>query len=388
MNSVQDHALQQWLQLTLAWRNNSSHLPGLLALAGSVEALRSLEPASWAALDLPLQAASQLQRWQRGVLDATSVALVDKALNWARQPQHHIIPLFSPDYPPLLASCADPPPQLFVRGNAALLQLPQLAMVGSRKPTADGRKLARRFARELVARGYQVTSGLALGIDAESHEGALERQGVTIAVLGSGLDRIYPPSHAGLATRIAETGALVSEFPPDTEALTWHFPQRNRIISGLSHGVLVVEAAERSGSLITARLAAEQGREVFAIPGSINNPLARGCHKLIRQGAKLVEGVEDILVELPGLLGWEQQRLEQHDPMHSSASPVPAADLPLHASEVLSHIAYDPVCVDNLARQTALPVPELLACLLQLELLGLVIARDGSYVLASPESVA
>lgn len=385
---MQDHALQQWLQLTLAWRNNSSHLPGLLALAGSVEALRSLEPASWAALDLPLQAASQLQRWQRGVLDATSVALVDKALNWARQPQHHIIPLFSPDYPPLLASCADPPPQLFVRGNAALLQLPQLAMVGSRKPTADGRKLARRFARELVARGYQVTSGLALGIDAESHEGALERQGVTIAVLGSGLDRIYPPSHAGLATRIAETGALVSEFPPDTEALTWHFPQRNRIISGLSHGVLVVEAAERSGSLITARLAAEQGREVFAIPGSINNPLARGCHKLIRQGAKLVEGVEDILVELPGLLGWEQQRLEQHDPMHSSASPVPPAELPLHASEVLSHIAYDPVCVDNLARQTALPVPELLACLLQLELLGLVIARDGSYVLASPESVA
>ena len=187
---------------------------------------------------------------------------------------------------------------LYVLGSVASLSEPQLAMVGSRNPTAGGRATAREFAVSFARMGLGITSGLALGIDAACHEGALAAGGVTVAVLGCGLDSVYPTEHEALAARIAASGALVSEFPPGTPALQAHFPQRNRIIAGLAHGTLVVEAAQRSGSLITARLAGIAGREVFAIPGSIHNPLARGCHQLIRQGAKLVEGVEDVLAEL------------------------------------------------------------------------------------------
>jgi DNA processing protein len=386
MNNMQDLALQHWLQLTLGWRINAAQLKTLFTRAGSVQALRHMPPPAYADLELSEQASISFAAWQRGAIEDQTRRMVDAALAWAIQPGNHIIPYGAADYPHLLSTCLDPPPQLFVQGRMPVLQLPQLAMVGSRKPTADGRRLARRFARELVDYGYQVTSGLALGIDAESHEGTLEGQGVTIAVLGSGLNRVYPPSHAKLARRIAETGALVSEFPPDTVAHAWHFPERNRIISGLSHGVLVVEAAERSGSLITARVAAEQGREVFAIPGSINNPLARGCHSLIRQGAKLVESAADILAELPALVAWERDQLPSAPRCAAETkAEVPAAALPAHAGRVLEHVAYDPVSVDSLALRTALPMPELLGCLLQLEMLGLVSAREGAYVLGSAE---
>ncbi len=206
-------------------------------------------------------------------------------------------------YPALLASIPDPPLALFVEGDADVLALPQLAVVGSRNPTAHGRDTAVQFAAHLARSGLAITSGLALGIDAASHRGALQAGGRTVAVLGCGLDTIYPRENEPLAAAItAGGGALVADLPTGTAPLKQHFPRRNRIISGLSVGTLVVEAALRSGSLITARLAGEQGREVFAIPGSIHNPLARGCHRLIRQGAKLVEDADDIFVELGALL--------------------------------------------------------------------------------------
>ena len=204
----------------------------------------------------------------------------------------------SRDYPDLLRRSPDAPPVLFVRGHAHVLNEPQLAMVGSRNPTAGGRATARRFAASFARLGLCITSGLALGIDAACHEGALDSDGSTVAVLAHGLDVIYPAVHQALAERIVASGALVSEFPPGTAPVAARFPQRNRIIAGLSHGTLVVEAAYNSGSLITARLAGVAGREVFAIPGSIHNPMARGCHALIRQGAKLVEQVDDVLAEL------------------------------------------------------------------------------------------
>lgn len=204
------------------------------------------------------------------------------------------------EYPALLATLEDAPPVLFVQGDIRLLSQPQIAMVGSRHPSADGRVTARSFARALAEAGFCITSGLALGIDGHAHRGALEG-GTTLAVLGSGPDNIYPARHQALAREVAERGALVTEYPPGTAALPRNFPRRNRIISGLSLATVVVEAAIRSGSLITARLAAEQGREVFAIPGSIHNPLSKGCHRLLRDGARWLESVDDVLEALDAL---------------------------------------------------------------------------------------
>jgi DNA processing protein len=227
-------------------------------------------------------------------LAAPDAALVDSDLRWLESSGTGLLPATCSSYPPLLLESPDAPAVLFVRGDIRILSEPQLAMVGSRNPTAGGRATAREFASFFARAGLTITSGLALGIDAACHEGALAADGPTIAVLGCGLDRIYPRNHEALAERIAASGALVTEFPPGSEPLRACFPQRNRIIAALSHGTLVVEAAQRSGSLITARLAGVAGREVFAIPGSIHNPLARGCHQLIRQGAKLVERPEDV----------------------------------------------------------------------------------------------
>ncbi|HLB57464.1 MAG TPA: DNA-processing protein DprA, partial [Gammaproteobacteria bacterium] len=226
---------------------------------------------------------------------------VESDLRWSEKNRCEIISLVDPRYPRLLREIPDAPSLLYVRGDVNLLSQSQLAIVGSRNPTAVGNQMAEDFAYSLTKAGLVVTSGLALGIDAASHRGALRATGKTIAVFGTGLKHIYPRSHRSLAEDIAEQGALVSEFPPDESPKAKNFPRRNRIISGLSIGVLVVEAVLRSGSLITARYAVEQGRDVFAIPGSIHNPLARGCHALIRQGAKLVETAEDIVEELDAL---------------------------------------------------------------------------------------
>ncbi|CAG0910748.1 unnamed protein product, partial [Cyprideis torosa] len=223
-------------------------------------------------------------------------------LNWLSHDKHYILPITSEQYPSLLRAIDDPPPLIYVVGDPNLLSYPQLAVVGSRNATRAGIANAEAFSLHLASAGLGITSGLALGIDTAAHRGALKADGITLAVAGTGLDGVYPARNRSLAEEIARTGALISEFPIGTRPSPENFPRRNRIISGLSLGTLVIEAAAKSGSLITARLASEQGREVFAIPGSIHNPLARGCHQLIRQGAKLVETGDDILEELAAIL--------------------------------------------------------------------------------------
>ena len=272
-----------------------------------------------------------------------------------------------PGYPPQLEAIPDPPDLLYLRGDAAVLAVPAIAIVGSRRPTPAGRATAFEFARQLALRGLMVTSGLAAGIDAAAHRGALAAGGLTVAVCGTGLDQTYPPGHAALAGEIAARGALVSEFPPGTLPLPHHFPRRNRIISGLALGVLVVEAQHRSGSLITARLAAEQGREVFALPGSIHNPLARGCHRLIRDGARLVETVDevvaglqaDLFAALPGAVSQPRGR--------QAISPGP---LDRESKILLNACGFEPVDVDTLVRRTGLTAASVASLLVMLELRG------------------
>ncbi|MBI5447803.1 MAG: DNA-protecting protein DprA [Gammaproteobacteria bacterium] len=224
--------------------------------------------------------------------------MLETTLSWAAEPENHLLTWESESYPDLLKQIYAPPPVLFAKGKLACLQLPALAVVGSRSPTHAGKENAFHFSKELALRGLTVVSGLALGIDAASHQGALSVGGACVAVMGTGLDKIYPAQHRDLAMRVLEKGCWLSEFPLGTVIKPENFPRRNRLISGLSQGVWVVEAALRSGSLITARYALEQGREVYAMPGSIHNPLAKGCHALLKQGAKLVETVEDLIEEI------------------------------------------------------------------------------------------
>jgi DNA processing protein len=298
---------------------------------------------------------------------------VEADLSWAEDADHHILTLAHPRYPPRLMEIPTPPPVLFVLGDPDCLDTPQLAVVGSRNPTWGGLDNARTFAHELALAGLVVTSGLALGIDAAGHEAALQAGSATIAVAANGLDRVYPARHRKLAREIARQGALVSEFPIGTPPRAEHFPRRNRIISGLSLGVLVIEAGLRSGSLITARLGAEQGREVFAVPGSIHNPLAHGCHGLIRQGAKLVEGYGDVLEELlPALdLG----------PCTAPArKATPAFEPDEDYRRLLEALGYDPVPMDTLIERSGLTAEAVSSMLLIMELRGMVsLNPNGTY---------
>lgn len=296
---------------------------------------------------------------------------IDRDLEWLEQPGNRIITCREPAYPPLLAQIPDPPGLLYVHGDSKVLKDLQLAMVGSRNPTPSGQRTAREFAEHLAYAGLVITSGLALGIDAASHNGALQAARPTIAVMGTGLDRIYPASHRELAHRIAARGALVSEFPPGTKPRPENFPRRNRIISGLSLGTLVVEATTRSGSLISARCAGEQGREVFAIPGSIHNPLARGCHALIRQGAKLVETAQDVIDELGALAGALAETREPHPDNESAWEP------DSEYNQLLESIDFDPVSVDTLVNRCGLTPAQVSSMLLQLEMNGLIEASPG-----------
>ena len=256
---------------------------------------------------------------------------------------------------------------MFVRGNQELLSLPQIAIVGSRNPSALGEETAFNFAKTLSHHGFVITSGLALGIDAASHRGALNAQGYTVAVAGTGLDRVYPARHKELATEIVNTGVMISEFPPGTTAKANHFPRRNRIISGLCQGLLVVEAAKQSGSLITARMALEQNREVFAIPGSIHNPLARGCNALIREGAKLVETTQDILEEL-------NQYYQQDEKLLPLAT---QSTLDLEQQTLLNRVMFSPTSIDHLVENTGESVEVVSSMLLILELQGYLEATAG-----------
>jgi len=284
---------------------------------------------------------------------------------WLADPAHEIVAWDDPDYPRALLDLGYAPPALFFVGRRELLNRPALAIIGSRNATAQGAENARAFAQALSQAGLTIVSGLAVGIDAAAHRGAMAGEGSTLAVVGTGLDRVYPASHRDLAHRIAVHGGLLSEFPPGTPPKERNFPRRNRLISGLARGVLVVEAAMSSGSLITARYAGEQGREVFAIPGSIHSPLSKGCHRLIREGAKLVEKADDILEEL-GMAG-------------GAATAVPRAAAATIAREValLDALGGDSIDVDTLAARTAMSPELVVAALTNLELAGQVAALPG-----------
>lgn len=372
--------LQRYGQLSVALEAPTSHL---------------------AELGIPLAA---LERFTQ-----PDTAQLERAATWLAQPNHHLLHWEHPDYPMLLQQIPDPPLVLFVNGDVQLLSMPQLAVVGSRHPSKEGLQNARAFASYLANAGLVVTSGLALGIDAAAHQGALEG-GRTIAVLGTGPDRVYPARHHELAHRIVQQGgALVSEFPPGTAPAAENFPRRNRVISGLALGVLVVEAARRSGSLISARLALEQGREVFAIPGSIHNPLARGCHALIRQGAKLVETGQDIAEELGALVGvllaeadldlaaFDTETLSTEGSVrtrrnratpseqrtkpdsNSSTHRFPVLALDSEQQQLLTLLEPEPCAIDTLVLRSGLTPDAVSSMLLILELQGYVIAHPGGF---------
>jgi DNA processing protein len=304
---------------------------------------------------------------------------IDAALQWTQQTGNAIVTLADEAYPRALLDSPDPPILLYVKGALAPLQTPALAIVGARTATPQGEANARAFAEALAAAGFSIVSGMALGIDAAAHSGALAHpHGHTTAVIGTGADRIYPAANQQLAYQIAERGTLISEFPLGTPPLAHHFPRRNRIIAGLVRGILVVEATVRSGSLITAKLAAEYGREVFAIPGSIHSPLSRGCHRLIREGAKLVETAEDILEELgmgrvseaPARRPATRTRRKQPDPAQDDM-PADAPGDP-DSIRVLAALGHDPVDIDTLSHRSGLTVDALYAILLPMELEGLI----------------
>ncbi len=319
-------------------------------------------------------------------LRAPDWAAVEGDIAWLSQPNRRLLRREDAGYPGPLKDIQDIPPLLFVQGDVGLLSGPQIAIVGSRNPSPGGQRAAGEFARQLASLGIAVTSGLALGIDAAAHRGALAAPGSTVAVMGTGLDRVYPASHRDLAYQIAESGALISEFPLGTPATRSNFPRRNRLISGLSLGVLVVEAAGKSGSLITARHASEQGREVFAVPGSIYNPLSRGCHALIRQGATLVETVEDILRELAPQL---QAHLTDRDPpqvpaLNARGPSLDSGDLDEDYTRLLNSMGFDPVGVDTLVERCGLTAQAVSSMLLILELGGDVRAQPGGTYVRLP----
>jgi DNA processing protein len=359
--------LTAWLTLARAPGLHAGTLRPLLFHLPSAASIVNASPTTLHAAG----ASAALIAWLQG----RRAGDVSADLRWLEQEHRHFIPLNDQRYPRLLAELPDAPIALYVRGRDSLLALPQLAMVGSRNPTPAGRENATSFAAHLARCGLTITSGLAVGIDAASHQGALDAAGETVAVCGTGLDVAYPRSNNALAEAIAERGALVSEFPSGTPAIKSNFPRRNRIISGLSLGVLVVEAAIRSGSLITARLAIEQGREVFAIPGSIHNALARGCHQLIGHGAKLVESADDIFVELRALAGVLSTPPCSPAPRASQKNPVAALDKEYEI--LLDALGFEPACVDDLIARSGLRADAVASMLLILELEGRIESYPG-----------
>jgi DNA processing protein len=358
---TRDPALASWLQLTLTPGLGAAAIRKLLSHFGlpeNVLAARRADLANYASADAVQS------------LDSESVArAVDQALAWLAQPGRAIVTLADAAYPRLLLEIPDPPPVLYCHGRTELLNRPSLAVVGSRNASAQGASNAEQFARSFSAAGLTIVSGLAQGIDAAAHRGGLAAEGSTLAVLGTGVDNPYPRANAALAAEIAERGLMVSEFALGTKALAYNFPRRNRLISGLAQGCLVIEAALASGSLITARSAAEQGREVFALPGSIHSPLSKGCHSLIKAGAKLVESAEDVLSELGAF---------RRTGFASTRSRPEAIDAGAGSEEpLLGIMGFDPVDVDSLCARAGLPAERVSAELLRLELDGRVAALPG-----------
>ena len=349
-------------------------LPHMLAHFGSPRAFAEAGQSRWRELGLANSAARELAR----VLDSDrggGQVDIEAQLAALAAVDADIVPVTDLRYPPLLRSIYDPPPLLYVRGDPALLSQAQLAVVGSRNASAAGLRAAAALAGQATAAGLHITSGLAQGIDGAAHRGALTAGGRSIAVVATGIDRVYPARHRELARELERRGCLASEFPPGMAPLRYNFPRRNRIISGLSLGVLVVEAALRSGSLITARTAMEQGREVFALPWSICHPGGAGCLRLIRDGAKMVELVQDILEELGPMYTLQQELL----PARERSNPA-GPELSAGQKSLLRLIGCDPVSVDELSQLSALPVARLMAELSYLELQGVVTRATGGYI--------
>ncbi|UQB42045.1 DNA-processing protein DprA [Thiomicrospira microaerophila] len=358
-------SLSDWLRLHLAFLT-AKQLARLQNHFGDLTTALSAKPADWL----------RVERFGDKLVDSVfkqDPSLVEQALNWAQQPDQQIITLDDAAYPGLLREIADPPILLYVRGDASLLHAPQLAVVGSRHASRQGAQIAEDFSRYLSGIGLTITSGLAHGIDAAAHRGALQGIGKTLAVVGTGIDRIYPAANQHLAREIAEQGVIVSEYPLQTKPLAQNFPRRNRIISGMATGCLVVEAALKSGSLITARQAMEQGREVFAIPGSINNSLAKGCHQLIKQGAKLVETAQDILEELAPLIEFSLQA----DQAAASAN-IEAGLLESESDPLLDLMEFEPMSLDELVTLSQLQAADIQAQMMMLEIEGRVEALSAA----------
>ena len=357
-------ALRDWLRLTLVAGIGGRTQRKLLAAFGLPEAIFA---AGHEALRRVI--GDQGVRLLRAGADE---AAIDQACAWAEAADQYIVTLADADYPRPLLETADPPTLLYVRGRVELLNRPALAIVGSRSPTVQGARDAQSFAAAFAQTGLVIASGLALGIDAAAHRGALSVGGDTIAFLGTGIDRIYPARNLELAREIGARGAIVSELPIGTPVCAANFPRRNRLISGIARGVLVVEAAQKSGSLITARLAAEQGRDVFAIPGSIHSPQARGCHQLIRDGAKLVECAQDVLDEL-GVSGGPGRVVAAAADADASET----TDDSENAGQLLALMGFAACGLDDLAARSGLNADSLAALLLRLELDGRVAALPG-----------
>ena len=379
-----EHERLAWLQLAFTPYIGAESFLALHRHFGSARA----------ALDAPVDAVRGLLRQKQALRDwgrdnPLALKAVEAALNWEAQPDCRLMLLSDEDFPLMLTEGITPPPVLFLRGNTALLQRPAVAVVGSRHATPQALRIARDFGEAISEQEIAVVSGMAAGIDAAAHQGALAGAGGTIAVWGTGIDRIYPPANKNLAYQIAERGLIVSEFPLDTRPLAGNFPRRNRIIAALAQAVLVVEAAPESGSLITAKLAAEMGREVMAVPGSIDNPHSKGCHKLIKEGAKLVECLDDILQECPQLLqkapvsSYSIYKETDESSAKGATEPLQTADRPSETAdesgkdELFAAMGYDPVHPDSLAQSLGLPAADVYARLLELELDGQIAAMTG-----------
>lgn len=362
--------LELWLRLSAVPRFGVNAIDQILSKC-SLEDLALLDDFDLAQLGFKPHQIKAFRRPNTSVIERCLAWLDDKKVGGKNN--RHILTLTDPRYPYLLKQISTAPPLLFVEGDPHILSLPQLAIVGSRHASQDGLANAKTFGFELSKRDIVVTSGLALGVDGRAHRGALDGNGKTVAVLGSGLEKIYPSAHQQLAEEIKEKGALVSEFWPWSPPKAEFFPKRNRIISGLSIGVLVVEAALKSGSLITARLALEQGREVFALPGSIHNPHVKGSNGLIKQGAFLVESVDEILEQTCALVGCAINHQLDIIPTQGEQEELPFPVL-------LANVGDEARCVDVLAELCEQPVHEITIQLLELELLGLVLAVPGGYV--------
>jgi DNA processing protein len=317
---------------------------------------------------------ANLEKKLKGISEREHQQHLLHTLAWLESPRHRLVHFGSPNYPELLTQIPDPPLLLYVVGDLALLAHPQLAIVGSRNPTQYGRRVTRLFAQEIAKSGIIVTSGMARGIDSTAHRGALDAGCPTIAVLGTGCDQAYPRENKGLMDEIANLGLLVSEFPPGTGPAAVNFPQRNRIVTGLSCGTVVVEARVRSGSLISARLAMEQGRSVFAVPGSVLSKQSEGCHHLLREGARLTAGVSDIIEELS--ISHPELRFHNEDSVESAISALSERE-----QLILRSLDLEPISIDKISELTGILVTEILQTLVGLELLGLINTRAGGYQL-------